>query len=95
MLQGSILGPLLFLLYVNDLSYFNDMNVLSFADDTTVYTSSHSIETLFFDANSKMNMLYNWFCANELYLNASKTNYMLFTSPNVHFDSSKYDIIKI
>ena len=39
-----------------------------------------------------MNMLYNWFCANELYFNASKTNYMFFSPPNVHFDTSKYDI---
>ena len=90
--QGSILGPLLFLIYVNDLSYFENTNILSFADDTTIYSSSTCIETLFTESNYQINALYKWFCANELYINASKTNYMIFSPPNIRIDTSRYHI---
>lgn len=41
--QGSILGPLLYLIFVNDIQYSNKANVLSFADDTTLYISNSNI----------------------------------------------------
>ena len=78
--QGSILGPLLFLLYVNDINRSCDSNILSFADDTTLFMSHNDISVLYRDANKHINDLYYWFCANKLALNASKTKYIILRS---------------
>ena len=80
--QGSILGPLLFLVYINDI--VNVLNVstlvdfLMFADDTNLFVSSLSLETLSIIANTVLAMLAKWFRQNKLSLNVNKTNYILF-----------------
>ena len=71
--QGSILGPLLYLIYVNDIGNSNEYTILSFADDTTLYMSHHDLEILYINAN---NALYEWLCANKLALSANKTKYI-------------------
>ena len=75
--QGSILGPLLYLIYVNDIPYSCDSKILSFADDTTLLISKPDLDSLFIEANREVNKLYNWFCANKLSLNAKKTKYVV------------------
>ena len=80
--QGSILGPLLYLLYVNDISYSCHSKILSFADDTTLCVSKSNLVTLFAEANLEINRLYNWFCANKLSLNANKTKYIVIKPPH-------------
>ena len=75
--QGSILGPLLYLIYVNDINYSCDANILSFADDTTVYVSNNNVKKLYEEANLEINKLYEWFCSNGLSLNINKTKYMV------------------
>ena len=75
--QGSILGPLLYLLYVNDISKSCRGNILSFADDTTLYMSNSNLNELFLEANSTINDLFQWFCANRLSLNPTKTKYTI------------------
>jgi len=51
--QGSILGPLLYLMYVNDIGNSCQCNILSFADDTTLYASHSNINELFSIANKQ------------------------------------------
>lgn len=75
--QGSILGPLLYLIYVNDIHKSCESNILSFADDTTLYISHSNLTDLFHVANTEINNLYKWFCANKLSLNAKKTKYIV------------------
>ena len=80
--QGSILGPLLFLIYVNDIANcLTHSKLISFADDTTVFSSSKCINDLCKNMNSDLDDLTKWFKANRLALNVNKSNCMLF-QPN-------------
>ena len=80
--QGSVLGPLLFLIYVNDIANcLTHSKLISFADDTTVFLSSKYINDLYKNMNSDLDDLTNWFKANRLALNVNKSNCMLF-QPN-------------
>ena len=86
--QGSILGPLLFLLYVNDLpNAFSVLDPIMYADDTNLFYSNNDIETLFSTVNMELEKISEWFKANKLSLNIKKTNYTLF-----HKNSTKDDL---
>jgi len=76
--QGSILGPLLFLILINDLPNASKFFTILFADDTTLQLSSDNLENLYSSANMEMKNLSDWFKANKLTLNTSKTKYILF-----------------
>ena len=76
--QGSILGPILFLIYVNDVCKASTLNILSFADDTTISYSSSDVSKLYNDTNEALEELNQWFCANKLCLNITKTKYIVF-----------------
>ena len=89
--QGSVLGPLLFLIYVNDIQYaISGANVKLFADDTNLFLHNRDPGQLFATANVCMAQLFNWFTANRLSLNLDKTNYSIFGPP--HKDIKTYNL---
>ena len=77
--QGSILGPLLFLIFVNDLHKVTKyLDPIMFVDDTNLLCSHKNIKTLFQIVNSELKLVTGWFLANKLSLNAKRTKYVLF-----------------
>ena len=78
--QGSILGPLVFILYMNDLPLHihNDMDM--FADDSTVHTSGPNIEEIQLSLQTDFNVITTWCTDNNMVINTSKTNTMLITT---------------
>ena len=76
--QGSILGPILFLIYINDISNSTELNLLSFADDTTIYCSETTLDENRKKATSELSKILAWFHANRLSLNINKTNFTIF-----------------
>ena len=90
--QESILGPLLYLIYVNDIGNCTDSTVLSFAGDTTLNITDPDPTTLYQKANSEMFNLFTWFCANRLSLNPNKTKYILIKAPKHKFNINELTI---
>ena len=77
--QGSILGPLLFLIYINDISKVSKTLLpIIFADDTNVFLSGRDIDQIIRLMNVELTLVVEWLRANRLSLNIDKTNFMIF-----------------
>ena len=77
--QGSILGPLLFILYINDISNASNLlRFILFADDTNVYYSGKNTSDVNNVLNQEMEKVSDWLIANQLSINLKKTNYVIF-----------------
>lgn len=89
--QGSILGPILFIIYVNSLGSCLEMSTFMtmYADDTSLIVSAEEENLIENKSNLVLENLYNWFTSKSLFLNNSKTYYMRFHS---HQNKSELNI---
>ena len=87
-LQGSILGPLLFFLYINDLpDSLHDTTPCLYTDDTHIFTSAKDSEELASNLNNDLNNINRWLMSNQLQHHSSKTKFM--------YVASKHNLNKI
>ena len=77
--QGFVLGLLLFLLYINDISCLsNQLNFFLFADDTNLLYADKNLRLLEVTVNKELTSVCNWLMANKLSLNTKKSNFVNF-----------------
>ena len=100
--QGSLLGPLLFIIYINDFCKSSDkLSFILFADDTNLFFSHRNPHTLVETINIELFKISQWIRANKLSLNFSKTKFMLFSKSidslplNIVFDNNILENVPI
>ena len=81
--QGTVIGPILLLLYVNDITMcVKECRVNIFADYTIIYITGKNIAEMITKMNIELNVIFEWLCDNSLCVNINKCKYMIIGSRN-------------
>ena len=90
-MQGSVLGPLLFLCFINDLHPASKLFTLLFADDTCCLSAGKNLKDLIKFCIAELQKIANWFSANKLAVNVNKCKYIIFHNKgkNYHLKMKK------
>ena len=91
--QGSILGPLLFLIYINDLPSAANLKCVSFADDSNLLIQGDNLKELTLTLTKELEGVSDFFKANQLKLNAKKTKMVFFRKKSLPQDHQQMDVI--
>ena len=92
-LQGSILGPTLFLCYINDLFTVTNLATFLFADDTSCLAEHNNLPELINFVNVELQKISNWFRSNKMAVNISKTKFIIFRTKGKKIDISDTPVL--
>ncbi len=92
-LQGTTLGPILFLCYINDIYTATTLATYLFADDTTCLAKNKNLNALIDYVNIELRKLSNWFDSNKMAINVSKTKYIIFRTKGKKIDNPQKVVI--
>ena len=92
-LQGSILGPTLFLCYINDLFSTTNLATFLFADDTSCLAENKNLPDLIRFVNVELQKIANWFRSNKMAVNISKTKFIIFRTKGKKIDISDTPVL--
>jgi hypothetical protein len=92
-LQGSILGPILFLCYINDLHCNTNLFTSMFADDTACADADSDLNSLIARANTELKRIALWFRANKMVVNISKTKFIIFHNKGKTVDMNGLSVV--
>ena len=101
--QGSVLGPLLFILFINDVTYAsNKFSFFIYADDTNIVMSNRNLVQLITSLNTELSKISLWFKVNKLSLNIDKSSYVIFKNRhsnrlynNIHISIDGNELSKV
>jgi hypothetical protein len=92
-IQGSILGPILFLCYINDFYAATTLFSVLFADDTTGLGKGKNLRELTLYVNGELQKISNWFRANKMAINTSKTKFIVFRTRGKRIDPADCQLV--